>query len=180
MDYTHKGDMKDHALILYGTTIGMNAKTVFEIGVRRGASTMMFLLALRQTGGHLLSIDINPRAERTRDVVERNGLGPYWTFIHADSKEFWKRWPLSDPVDIMFIDGDHTLEGVMSDFRNYSGKVRKDGLILLHDSFCDDVTIASLNIGVHHLVQELREMSTTFELVTLPYCYGLTIMRKLV
>ncbi len=36
-------------------------------------------------------------------------------------------------VDFLFIDGDHTYEGVKRDFQNYAPFVRKGGLIAFHD-----------------------------------------------
>ena len=36
-------------------------------------------------------------------------------------------------IDFLFIDGDHTYEGVKSDFEMYSPLVRSGGLIALHD-----------------------------------------------
>jgi predicted O-methyltransferase YrrM len=37
------------------------------------------------------------------------------------------------PVDFLFIDGDHTYEGVRKDFEMYSSLVRKGGIIAFHD-----------------------------------------------
>jgi predicted O-methyltransferase YrrM len=36
-------------------------------------------------------------------------------------------------VDFLFIDGDHTLDGVAKDYRDYSGLVRPGGIIAFHD-----------------------------------------------
>ena len=36
-------------------------------------------------------------------------------------------------VDVLFIDGDHSYDGVKQDFDNYNGLVRKGGLIVFHD-----------------------------------------------
>jgi predicted O-methyltransferase YrrM len=36
-------------------------------------------------------------------------------------------------VDFLFIDGDHTYEGVKQDFEMYSELVAEDGIIALHD-----------------------------------------------
>jgi len=36
-------------------------------------------------------------------------------------------------LDLLFIDGDHTYEGVKKDFEMYSGLVKKGGLIAFHD-----------------------------------------------
>jgi predicted O-methyltransferase YrrM len=38
-----------------------------------------------------------------------------------------------DELDFLFIDGDHTYEGVKSDFETYGDLVRNNGLIALHD-----------------------------------------------
>lgn len=40
------------------------------------------------------------------------------------------------PIDVLFIDGDHTLEGCLSDWRMYSPLVRPGGLVLIHDIVC--------------------------------------------
>lgn len=57
-------------------------------------------------------------------------------------------------ADILFIDGDHTYEGAMADFDNYSGLVREGGYIILHDivehgNYKD--------VKVHEVWEELKE-----------------------
>jgi predicted O-methyltransferase YrrM len=37
------------------------------------------------------------------------------------------------PIDFLFIDGDHTFDGVAQDFEMYSGFVRPNGLVAFHD-----------------------------------------------
>jgi len=41
--------------------------------------------------------------------------------------------PGDGKVDFLFIDGDHTYEGVKADFEMYSGLVRSNGLMVFHD-----------------------------------------------
>ncbi|MFX0024319.1 MAG: class I SAM-dependent methyltransferase, partial [Candidatus Hermodarchaeota archaeon] len=36
-------------------------------------------------------------------------------------------------VDLLFIDGDHSYDGVKKDFENYFSLVKKDGIIAFHD-----------------------------------------------
>jgi len=36
-------------------------------------------------------------------------------------------------IDVLFIDGDHSYSGVRSDYLNYRGLVRDDGIIAFHD-----------------------------------------------
>ena len=44
------------------------------------------------------------------------------------------------PLDLLFIDGDHSFEGVSGDFRLYSPLVKEGGLIMFHDIVPDHAT----------------------------------------
>ena len=48
-------------------------------------------------------------------------------------------------VDFLFIDGDHSYEGVKKDFEMYSGLVRKGGIVAFHD-ICHHVGVATCNV----------------------------------
>lgn len=98
--------------------------TILEIGVCGGVSTAAFLCGLEQHGGHLYSIDIDPKCETLFDHAQ-------WTFINSDSREYG--WRAELPLDILFIDGDHHYDTVMSDLQTYSPFVKPGGLILMHD-----------------------------------------------
>lgn len=41
------------------------------------------------------------------------------------------------PVDLLFIDGDHTMAGALADWRMYAPLVRPGGLVLVHDIECE-------------------------------------------
>lgn len=57
-------------------------------------------------------------------------------------------------LDFLFIDGDHTYEGVKRDFEMYMPLVREGGLIAMHD-----IALPPLNVGygVHRLWAEIRD-----------------------
>ena len=40
---------------------------------------------------------------------------------------------LNEPIDLLFIDGDHSYEGVTVDLKAYLPKVKSGGMLLLHD-----------------------------------------------
>ena len=40
----------------------------------------------------------------------------------------------SEPVDFLFIDGDHSWDAIARDWTDWSGHVAKDGVVALHDS----------------------------------------------
>jgi len=56
----HKTGMAGHFLFLFNLTREINAQHIVEIGFGGANSAMVFMLALKETGGHLTSIDINP------------------------------------------------------------------------------------------------------------------------
>ena len=65
-------------------------------------------------------------------------------------------------VDLLFIDGDHSYQGVKSDFEMYSPLVRAGGIIAFHDI----VTGPESNVGgVPRFWRELKERSEAGEIV---------------
>jgi len=46
-------------------------------------------------------------------------------------------------LDVLFIDGDHSLEGVYQDFRDYAPLLREGGILAFHDIVSDKVESAS-------------------------------------
>lgn len=70
--------------------------------------------------------------------------------------------PGDGKVDFLFIDGDHTYEGVKKDFEMYSGLVRAGGLIIFHDIVKHP---AELNCQVDRFWQEVKNGRRTREFV---------------
>ena len=61
-------------------------------------------------------------------------------------------------LDFLFIDGDHTYEGVKKDFKMYKTLVRKNGLITFHD-------INSETMGVFRFWREIKKRYKCEEIV---------------
>jgi predicted O-methyltransferase YrrM len=75
-------------------------------------------------------------------------------------------------IDFLFIDGDHTYEGVKRDFEMYSPLVRPGGLVALHD------VIAGDEPEVVRYWQELKEGYATEEYAADgPTRYGIGVVR---
>jgi predicted O-methyltransferase YrrM len=114
-----EGDMKDFMEFLKEKAHG----TCLEIGTRDGASTSALLSGVERNGGVVLSVDI----------TECSGLfggHPQWKFICSSSRDEKLRVP---PLDLLLIDGDHSLQGYRSDLRRFAPLVKPGGLILSHD-----------------------------------------------
>jgi len=152
-------------------------KVLLEVGVNRGYSTLPLLEAAKANLGHLWSLDILKCSRATQNVRNRR-LTDWWTFTQVASWD-WTGGP-SEPFDLAFIDGDHA--NVAKDWEVFEPRVRPGGLLLLHDYFggCKDACGACPTcVGPRALVDTvIRPQWERWECATLPYGYGLTIVRK--
>lgn len=122
----------------------MEPRVVLEIGTGRGGT---FFLLARAASPHatMISVDL-PGGDfgggygvwRTlvyRQLVRSKQRGK---FLRLDSHDPDTLAAVQDAlegrqVDVLFLDGDHTYEGIKQDYEMYSGLVRRGGLILFHD-----------------------------------------------
>lgn len=109
-----------------------DAKTVVELGVGEGHSTLILLGAVIENGGHLISVDVQPCPTAHRRIVESRLDLSHWTFIQMDDLELAKFW--SKAIDLLYIDSSHLYEHTLLELQTYSGFVEEVGAILLHDT----------------------------------------------
>lgn len=83
---------------------------ILEIGFNVGGSALMFLSINPEL--NYCSIDIN-RSEKSIDFLEKKFEG--FNFFQSDSQDLAIRNWHEGIADLIFIDGDHTPEGVTSD-----------------------------------------------------------------
>ena len=102
--------------------------------------------------------------------------------FEMSSDNFFKIIDTSIKFDLVFIDGDHSKEQVLNDFVNVKDMVVDDGFVILHDTYpCDErmeLPHHSNNAweAVLHIKQNFRD---EWEIITLPFNPGLTIMKKM-
>jgi predicted O-methyltransferase YrrM len=122
----------------------LNPQTVLEIGTHRGG-TLYLWARLARPDATLISIDLpggkfgggySPfRAPIYRRMAQK---GQKIHLMRANSHSpatliETKRLLSGQPVDFLFIDGDHSFEGVKQDWEMYSPLVRAGGLVVFHD-----------------------------------------------
>ena len=106
------------------------AKHVVEIGTSNGYSAIWFCLALRTTGGKIITHEIDEgRAALARKNFKRAGVEAMVTLVMGNAHETVKR--LKDPIDILFLDADK--EGYADYLEKLVPLVRPGGLILAHN-----------------------------------------------
>jgi predicted O-methyltransferase YrrM len=122
----------------------LNPSTVLEIGTAQGG-TLFLWTRLAQKNATIVSIDLpggkfgggysGRRATLYRRFAEKDQqLHLLREDSHSPSTfEMAKRIFGGKPVDLLFIDGDHTYEGVRKDWELYSQLVRPGGMIVFHD-----------------------------------------------
>ena len=186
-------DSRGHLLLFYHiakwvnwpepeTPQAIRRPLVLEIGVREGPSSLALLTAMRETGGKLISLECDAEvAAVARQVVERAGLMPWWQLEVARSEDYAAS--VTDPLDVLVIDGDHSEKQVRLDVEHYAHKVRPNGFILFHDYWSDagcrqQPVSPPFPSDVSVVVEELRATGD-YEVLVMPWSFGLAVCRKL-
>ena len=112
--------------ILWDAVVILQAKVILEIGTCGGDSARIFSAALRETGGHLYSLDHSGARGDWPEKWDCSNI----TFLVGNSLSY----PWEKELDLLYIDGDHTYATVFSDLTRFAPWVRPGGKILLHDT----------------------------------------------
>jgi len=143
-----------------------------EIGSFLGG-TLFMMTRLLPAGSEIFSIDW-PEAEeglvfpRSRKALHEGFArdGQRLEVIFGDSRDPQIADELDhrlagEPLDFLFIDGDHSIEGVTADFARYAPMVRPGGLIAFHDIVDHD----RRDFGVSHCWRRLITRYRSLEFV---------------
>jgi predicted O-methyltransferase YrrM len=159
----------DGAWLLFGLVQAIRPEVCVEIGSARGQSACYVGMALKHAGrGHLYAIDPHEATawndsigSNTLDDMRRNlaslDLDACVTIIRKYSDAAAKEW--SRPIDLLFIDGDHSYEGVKRDWDLFAPHVRPFGMVVFHDTIWElnpDPGWSRADMGVPRFVDELR------------------------
>jgi len=163
-----------HYLTLYSIVLGMESKNVFEFGT--GFSTRAMVEALKLTGGKLTSVDI--RSLSVREDIPDTFLDDnkdIWSFHNGNSLDVVPTLDHSECYDVVLHDGSHTGSEVTKDLNNITPYVKTGGLVLIHDTTHYELG-PDMRSGVVNsdLIKKYKHDGST-----LPYGYGLTIIRVL-
>ncbi|MGH7197662.1 MAG: class I SAM-dependent methyltransferase [Candidatus Omnitrophota bacterium] len=146
----------DEAAYLFKLVRSLNNPQCVEIGRFKGGSTLLIASAMR--GGMLFSIDLHvtldkegaQRDSELEEMLRKTDLNGRVSLIVGDSRTYDNR---SLSVDFLWIDGDHSYQGVRADFEHWIGALRPGGHVLFHDDHIGQP-------GVQRFMRELeREKS---------------------
>lgn len=93
----------------------------------------------QELGGPLRSaFESNLKQARVREVVD---VRPGYSHELAGS--------FAEPIDLLFVDGDHSFDGVARDFRDWAPKIRCGGYLAMHD------VVHQVHDGPRRVVEEM-------------------------
>ena len=105
---------------LLGVVRRMQPSVIVEIGAAGGGATYGFRLAAPDA--EVIGIDVDAESA----TISGDSHAPA-TFIALEDVLHGRG------IDVLFIDGDHSYDGVRQDFETYARLVRPGGLIAFHD-----------------------------------------------
>jgi predicted O-methyltransferase YrrM len=131
---------KKEKLRLYSIAYHLKTNpTIVEIGSYLGASSALLAAAAEQRKGVVYCVDTwqnDAMSEGQRDTYQEflKNTAPYVDYIHplrGRSLEFAEEFVL--PIDLLFIDADHSYEGCLADTKAWLSKVSRGGIVIFHD-----------------------------------------------
>lgn len=170
-------------------------KIVVEIGTFLGVSTLWIASALMDANrsGKLYSIDLfadilpEKNGTRTRSIADPKKhvekrlrdacLADYVQLIEGNSHDIGRQFDsmINGTIDVLYIDGDHSIHGCAKDLVLYSKFLSPGGIVIFHDIFpetckCD---------GPRYVLDELEKTSgvSLFEFETSPHNFGIAVCR---
>ncbi len=104
--------------------------TIVEIGTAQGGSAFIFNRASSPRGVKIYSFDIAPSSEAYANLKNTNV-----SIIAESSTTGARTWmqTIRRPIDLLFIDGAHTLQHVFEDFNSWVPFLNPGGRIIFHD-----------------------------------------------
>ncbi|MBU6148958.1 MAG: class I SAM-dependent methyltransferase [Verrucomicrobia bacterium] len=179
----------DGAYVLQGVIRAEKPNVVVEIGSASGWSACVMGCAIKANGlGHLYAIDPHKITEwndgkvhDTFPVMRHNlrklGLDKIVTIIRKTSQDAACKW--EQKIDLMFIDGDHSYEGVKKDWELFQPHFHYYTVVIFHDTIWEVGRVKEefrrKDMGVPQFVEELRREG--YPVVTLPGNFGLSIVQ---
>lgn len=176
-----------HAL-LYSLVRLLRPRIIVEIGSARGKSTCSMALACEHNSAGTVNAidphttnawtDLCTHGDTLGFLMSRlaaYGLAHRCNIIQSTSVEVAKSW--NAPIDLLFIDGDHSYEMVKHDFEAFRPWLSDSALVVFHDTLwahhCDPGTIRE-GMGVPRFLQELQDAG--YNSITMGPLPGITIL----
>ena len=145
--------------------------TYVEIGCYAGGSAC---LVLQRPNTKVISIDLGypiPENVVHFNVNKLNKHNNSYYYLQGNSQTYEmvdRLKILTNEIDVLFIDGDHSYQAVINDFMLYEGLVKSGGYIVFDDYRDEDCP--GTKVAVDEIVEAVKERYTNIG--TLPNIFG--------
>jgi predicted O-methyltransferase YrrM len=143
------GDIAEHLVTLSLLVTEFRLRTIVELGVRTGVSTLALLEAASRIDGRVFSVDVEPCGGASAEV-KAAGLDARWTFVRASDLDL-DDTAIPQPIDLLFIDTTHLYAHTDAEFKKYLPLLSDTAWIAVHDY----VSATGVGRAVHELVEDL-------------------------
>jgi predicted O-methyltransferase YrrM len=152
----------------------LRPRFLLEIGTATGG-TLYLLARAAGTDARLATIDLEQRYDPSLLNSFARGQQQISLIVGASAEEETMRRVhafFPDGLDLLFIDGDHSYEGIRQDFERYAHLVRPGGAVVFHDIVDDNLTrfgiaTGSRSDGVPRFWRELKSRYSSQECIAL-------------
>ena len=178
----------DSSWLLYGLARSVKPRVCVEIGSARGKSACAIGLALRRNGfGTLYAIDPHSQTDWNdtdsvdsmrflKENLQRAGVNEFVRIVRKTSGDAAAGW--NEKIDLIFIDGDHSYDGVKADWERFVPHVSQFGVVVFHDTLWDMTSGSPLqreDMGVPRFVDELR--TAGYPVITINQDFGVSLVQ---
>lgn len=181
-----KGDSDQLTAAIFGVALTTRGSKFLELGVRSGLTTLPLLEACKHLNAKLTSVDIDhPSFSCPSDLI------PHWNFVRSEAIHFLSE--NKEKFDLIFIDDWHDGKHVSKEIELLEPFCDKSTVILLHDlmygwknpEYTDIESGSLINWGLPEEFDNGGPCRAVFSLdrdkweyASLPFCNGLTLLRK--
>ena len=174
-------DSGQHLLTLFSLALASKGKNFLELGCREGDTALPILLGAYLNKGKLFSVDIKKTTFIPPKELKKN-----FKFIKQDAIKFLKK-NITKKFDFVYVDDWHSYSHVKNELELLDQMVSPSGIIVLHDLmyggtapfYHSDLILKTGQWAEGGPYRAVAELDPNFwELVTIPWNNGLTILRK--
>lgn len=154
----------DKAKLFIDLCFEYKPKLILEIGSMAGVSTRLLAALAKRNDGKLISVDAGRTTNVEPDLKSLNLLD---TVILVNE---WSPWIVPNydwELDLLFIDGDHSLMSVIADYHYFNYFLKKDGIVTFDNMEIEEVREAVEIIKKRDALEQIASM------------YGIIVFRKL-
>jgi predicted O-methyltransferase YrrM len=188
-----RSGLGDSGWLLHGLVRAMKPETCVEIGSAHGYSTCLIALALQQNikgrlwafdphqTNHWSDDDTANTLEQLKRNLHRVGVTHRVEIVRQTTIDAAALLP--DNIDLAFIDGDHSYDGVKQDWNIIAPRMNEWGVVIFHDTLWDRngqdpyyVQYRREQMGVPQLVEELRR--DNYPIITINKDWGVTLVQS--